>query len=57
MRRPAAINIGINDGRAAGLTVLHAQMHLIPRYEGDHPDPCGGVRWVLPQSAIYWSKL
>lgn len=54
--RPAGYNIGINDGAAAGQTVLHVHMHLIPRYEGDRDDPRGGVRWVLPDKAAYWDK-
>ena len=31
-----ACNIGINDGRAAGQTVPHLHIHLIPRYAGDY---------------------
>lgn len=53
--RPASYNIGINDGPAAGQTVPHLHVHLIPRYLGDLPDPRGGVRWVLPGKAKYWS--
>ena len=49
-----ALNVGVNDGPAAGQTVLHAHVHLIPRRMGDVPDPRGGVRWVLPQKAKYW---
>jgi len=52
---PDACNIGINDGRAAGQTVPHLHIHLIPRYAGDSPDPRGGVRWVLPGKAKYWA--
>lgn len=52
---PAGYNIGINDGAAAGQTVMHLHMHLIPRYAGDRPDPRGGVRWVIPEKADYWS--
>ena len=52
---PAGYNIGINDGVAAGQTVGHLHMHLIPRYVGDQPDPRGGVRWVIPEKADYWS--
>jgi diadenosine tetraphosphate (Ap4A) HIT family hydrolase len=26
----------------------HTHLHLIPRYRGDHPDPRGGVRHVIP---------
>ncbi|KIF83058.1 HIT family protein [Noviherbaspirillum autotrophicum] len=53
---PHGYNIGINDGLAAGQTVMHLHMHLIPRYEGDLSDPRGGVRWVIPDKADYWSK-
>jgi len=53
--RPAGYNVGINDGPAAGQTVPHLHIHLIPRYEGDRLDPRGGVRWVLPEKADYWS--
>ncbi len=53
--RPDGYNIGINDGAAAGQTVPHLHIHLIPRYRGDHPDPRGGVRWIFPEKADYWS--
>jgi diadenosine tetraphosphate (Ap4A) HIT family hydrolase len=53
---PAGFNIGINDGPAAGQTVPHLHIHLIPRYDGDQADPRGGVRWVLPEKADYWSE-
>ena len=52
---PDGINIGVNDGAAAGQTVMHTHVHLIPRYEGDSPDPRGGVRWVIPEKADYWT--
>jgi diadenosine tetraphosphate (Ap4A) HIT family hydrolase len=52
--RPDGYNIGINDGPAAGQTVPHLHIHLIPRYQGDQPDPRGGVRWVFPDKAKYW---
>jgi len=51
---PDGYNIGINDGAAAGQTVPHLHIHLIPRYRGDQPDPRGGVRWVVPEKAKYW---
>ena len=54
--RPAGYNIGINDGAAAGQTVPHLHIHLIPRYVGDRDDPRGGGRWVLPDKAAYWNK-
>ena len=53
---PDGYNIGINDGAAAGQTVPHLHIHLIPRYTGDCPDPRGGVRWIVPEKADYWSK-
>lgn len=52
---PAGYNIGINDGPAAGQTVPHLHIHLIPRYQGDLEDPRGGVRWIIPEKADYWS--
>lgn len=51
---PAAYNIGINAGRAAGQTVSHAHVHVIPRYEGDVEDPRGGIRHVIPRKAAWW---
>lgn len=51
-----AFNLGINLGRAAGQTIAHLHLHVIPRYEGDVPDPRGGVRWILPQRAEYWNE-
>jgi diadenosine tetraphosphate (Ap4A) HIT family hydrolase len=51
---PAGYNIGINVGEAAGQTVAHAHLHVIPRHQGDVPDPRGGIRWVIPAKAKYW---
>ena len=53
---PDGYNVAINDGQAAGQTVLHLHIHLIPRYTGDREDPRGGVRWLFPEKADYWSK-
>ena len=55
-RSSDAFNIGINDGAAAGQTVPHLHIHLIPRYAGDAEDPRGGVRWIMPEKAPYWKK-
>jgi mutator protein MutT len=44
---PDGYNIGFNIGQAAGQTVFHAHLHVIPRYAGDVPNPRGGVRKVL----------
>ncbi len=52
--RPHGFNIGINDGLAAGPTILHLHIHVIPRYRGDMPDPRGGIRWIFPDKAKYW---
>jgi len=54
--RPDGFNIGINDGAAAGQTVPHLHIHLIPRFIGDVADPRGGVRWLVPEKADYWTK-
>jgi diadenosine tetraphosphate (Ap4A) HIT family hydrolase len=54
---PDGFNIGINDGTAAGQTVMHLHILLIPRYSGDTEDPRGGVRWIMPKNAPYWKKL
>ena len=49
-----ALTVGINAGVAAGQTVPHVHLHIVPRHEGDVPDPRGGIRWVLPERAAYW---
>ena len=54
--KPQGYNIGINDGPAAGQTVPHLHIHLIPRYANDRSDPRGGVRWIIPEKADYWSN-
>jgi diadenosine tetraphosphate (Ap4A) HIT family hydrolase/5-methylcytosine-specific restriction endonuclease McrA len=46
-------NVGINSGQVAGQTVMHCHVHLIPRRMGDHPNPSGGVRGVIPSKADY----
>jgi diadenosine tetraphosphate (Ap4A) HIT family hydrolase len=51
---PDGYNIGINAGEAAGQTVAHAHLHMIPRYRADVPDPRGGIRWIIPTKARYW---
>ena len=53
---PDGFNIGVNAGRAAGPSMFHVHIQLIPRYEGDHPNPQGGVRHVLPWKAHYKRK-
>jgi ATP adenylyltransferase len=51
-----AFNVGINCGTTAGQTVMHCHVHLIPRRDGDHPNPRGGVRGVIPGKADYSVK-
>lgn len=51
--RPDEFNVGVNVGRPGGQSVLHAHIHLIPRYAGDHPTPQGGVRQIIPWKAGY----
>ena len=51
---PNGYNIGINIGAAAGQTIMHLHVHLIPRYHGDSSDPRGGgVRGVIPGKQWY----
>jgi len=50
---PDGYNIGINDNLAAGQTIMHLHVHLIPRYFGDVDDPKGGVRGVIPSKQKY----
>jgi len=50
---PDGYNIGVNVGEAAGQTVIHLHVHVIPRYAGDMEDPRGGVRGVIPERKIY----
>jgi len=49
----SGFNIGMNCGRSAGQTIYHAHIHLIPRRDGDTPDPTGGVRGVIPGRMTY----
>jgi diadenosine tetraphosphate (Ap4A) HIT family hydrolase len=51
--KPTGYNIGINSGEAAGQTVPHLHVHLIPRFLGDVPEPQGGVRNVIPGKGRY----
>jgi diadenosine tetraphosphate (Ap4A) HIT family hydrolase len=56
MQQDASItgfNLGINNGRSAGQTVMHLHVHLIPRRENDTKDPTGGVRGVISGKQKY----
>jgi diadenosine tetraphosphate (Ap4A) HIT family hydrolase len=54
--RPDGFTVGINDGLAAGQTIDHAHVHVIPRHLGDVADPTGGLRGILPHKARYWER-
>lgn len=49
-------NLGINDGPAAGQTIPHVHLHLIPRRQADQADPRGGIRMIFPDRARYWES-
>jgi ATP adenylyltransferase len=53
-RKPDGYNVGFNAGEAAGQTVFHLHVHVIPRLRGDVENPRGGVRSVIPGKAVYW---
>jgi len=53
---PDGYNIGVNVGPAAGQSIMHVHIHIIPRYKGDVANPQGGVRHVIPQKAHYTRK-
>lgn len=50
---PDGYNIGVNIGAAAGQSIFHVHIHLIPRYTGDVENPQGGVRHVIPKKGHY----
>ena len=50
---PDGYNVGFNVNAAAGQSIYHVHIHLIPRYTGDSANPQGGVRHVLPEKAYY----
>jgi superfamily II DNA or RNA helicase len=53
VQQPDGYNLGVNIGHAAGQTIFHLHVHVIPRYHGDVPAPRGGVRHVIPEKADY----
>ena len=50
---PQGFNLGVNCGEAAGQSVLHAHIHVIPRYVGDVPSLRGGIRNIIPGKGNY----
>ena len=49
----SGFNVGVNCGESAGQSVMHCHIHLIPRRQGDIPNPRGGVRGVIPHKMNY----
>ena len=56
LRKPDGYNVGFNAGEAAGQTVMHLHVHVIPRFLGDVEDPRGGIRHVIPGKGNYLSE-
>jgi len=54
--KPDAYNVGVNIGEAAGQSIPHLHIHMIPRYKGDMENPRGGVRGVIPHKQKYTGK-
>ena len=55
--QPDGYNVGINIGEAAGQSIMHLHIHLIPRYKGDVENPKGGVRGVIPNKQNYGDNI
>ena len=49
-------NLGSNNGKAAGQSINHCHIHLIPRRLGDVDNPQGGVRAVISSKQHYVRK-
>lgn len=55
-RKPEGYNFGNNDGEAAGRTIHHLHVHVIPRYYGDLDSARGGIRGIIPHLRDYLAK-
>lgn len=51
--KPDGYNVGLNDGEAAGRSIHHLHIHIIPRYKGDVKNPRGGIRHIIPEKGNY----
>lgn len=52
--KPDGYNIGINVGEAAGQTIFHLHIHVIPRYSGDVENPRGVLENL---KSLLWSMM
>jgi HKD family nuclease/diadenosine tetraphosphate (Ap4A) HIT family hydrolase len=51
--KPDGYTFAVNVGQAAGQTLLHLHLHIIPRYLGNVDHPAGGVLSILPAKPHY----
>jgi diadenosine tetraphosphate (Ap4A) HIT family hydrolase len=54
--QPDGFNVGMNINREAGQKMMHANIHIIPRYQGDAVGAKGGMRAVIPKKIEIKSK-
>ncbi|RCJ17732.1 HIT family protein [Nostoc sp. ATCC 43529] len=47
--KPDGFNVGMNINREAGQNIMHASIHIIPRYKGDSVSLKSGIRNVIPK--------
>ncbi len=48
----ARFNVGMNINRAAGQSMMHSNIHIIPRYQGDAVGTKSGMRCVIPKGKV-----
>ena len=54
--KPDGFNIGANCGEAAGQSVMHFHLHVIPRRKGDIENPRGGIRNLMKSREELWPE-
>jgi len=50
--QPDGFNVGMNINKDAGQRMMHASIHIIPRYRDDVVGSKGGIRYVMPKRNI-----